>query len=62
MVRATRIAANIGQGFAMVGGVYGLARSEPFYVLIAVFVFFGQRRRRRWWKPGQPDGASSWTR
>jgi Zn-dependent protease/CBS domain-containing protein len=41
MVRATRIAASIGQALAMVAGVYGLAKSEPILVLIGVFVFFG---------------------
>jgi Zn-dependent protease len=41
MVRATRLAASVGQGLAMVAGVYGLARGQPILILIAVFVFFG---------------------
>jgi len=41
MVRATRLAATVGQGLAMVAGVYGLVRSQPILILIAVFVFFG---------------------
>jgi len=41
MVRATRVAATIGQGCAMLAGVYGLARGQPILVLIALFVFFG---------------------
>jgi stage IV sporulation protein FB len=39
-VRATRIAATIGQGFALIGGVLGLLNTEPMWVLIALFVFF----------------------
>jgi stage IV sporulation protein FB len=41
MVRATRVAATVGQGLAMVAGVYGLVRSQPILILIAVFVYFG---------------------
>jgi stage IV sporulation protein FB len=41
MVRATRVAASIGQLLAMAAGVYGLAAPEPILVLIGVFVFFG---------------------
>jgi Zn-dependent protease/CBS domain-containing protein len=40
MVRATRIAASIGQALAIVGGIFGLAKNEPVLVLIGVFVFF----------------------
>jgi len=38
--RATRIAANIGQGLALVFGIIGLF-SNPFLLLIAVFIWFG---------------------
>ena len=38
--RATRIAASIGQGLAVVFGVIGLF-SNPFLMLIAVFIWFG---------------------
>ena len=41
MVRATRLAASVGQALAMVAGVYGLLRSQPILILIAVFVYFG---------------------
>jgi stage IV sporulation protein FB len=41
MVRATRVAASVGQGLAMVAGVYGLVRGQPILILIAVFVYFG---------------------
>lgn len=41
LVRATRIAASIGQLLAMVIGVYGLARNQPMLILIGIFVFFG---------------------
>ena len=41
MVRATRIAASIGQVLAVVAGLYGLTAREPMLVLIGVFVFFG---------------------
>lgn len=41
MVRATRIAATVGQVLAMVAGVYGLTANEPMLILIGVFVFFG---------------------
>ncbi len=40
MVKATRIAARVGQGFAMVGGIYGLMQGEAMFMLIAAFVFF----------------------
>jgi Zn-dependent protease len=40
-VRATRIAARVGQGAAMVGGLVGLVFYQPMWVLIALFVFFG---------------------
>jgi stage IV sporulation protein FB len=40
-VRATRIAAAIGQGAAIVGGLLGLAQGQTMWVLIALFVFFG---------------------
>jgi Zn-dependent protease/CBS domain-containing protein len=40
-VRATRIAATIGQGLAIPAGVYGLFKPEPMLVLIALFVFLG---------------------
>jgi stage IV sporulation protein FB len=40
-VKATRIAASIGQGLAILAGVYGLFKPEPFLVLIALFVFLG---------------------
>jgi len=40
-VQATRIAAMAGQGLAMLLGVAGLVLSNPFWLLIALFVFFG---------------------
>jgi Zn-dependent protease/predicted transcriptional regulator len=39
-VRATRIAATIGQGLAIVGGLLGLVQQETMWVLVALFVFF----------------------
>jgi Zn-dependent protease len=41
LVRGTRIAANLGQSLAVLGGLYGLTRSEPLLVLVAFFVFLG---------------------
>jgi len=41
MVRATRVAASVGQVLAMAAGVFGLAKGEPILILIALFVFFG---------------------
>ena len=41
MVRGTRIAASLGQSLAVVGGLYGLTRSQPLLVLVAFFVFIG---------------------
>jgi len=38
-VRATRIAANVGQGLALIFAVLGLLGPNPFLVLIALFVF-----------------------
>lgn len=40
-VRATNIAANIGQTLAFFGGLYGLLYGAPMLALIALFVFFG---------------------
>ena len=40
-VKATRIAASIGQGLAIPAGIYGLFKPEPMLVLIALFVFLG---------------------
>ena len=40
-VKATRIAARIGQGLAMLLGVYGLINQNLGMTLIALFVFFG---------------------
>jgi CBS domain-containing protein len=39
--RATRVAATVGQGFAMLFGLYGLMIGHWLLVLIAVFVFMG---------------------
>lgn len=41
MVKATRIAAQVGQGIAMVAGVYGLVSNDFMLMLLALFVFFG---------------------
>jgi stage IV sporulation protein FB len=39
MVRATRIAARIGQAIAIGGGVWAIAEQQPMLLLIAVFIF-----------------------
>jgi Zn-dependent protease len=41
MVRGTRIAATLGQMFAMAGGLYGITAGRPILILIAFFVFLG---------------------
>src|SRR4051794_5042700 len=41
LLRGTRIAATLGQTFAVLGGLYGLTRPEPLLVLVAFFVFLG---------------------
>ncbi|MGI8818926.1 MAG: site-2 protease family protein, partial [Gemmatimonadales bacterium] len=41
MVRGTRVAAKLGQGLAVVGGLYGITSQHPFLALIAFFVFLG---------------------
>lgn len=40
-VRATKIAATIGQALAFMAGAIGLAQMNPFIVFIAIFVFLG---------------------
>lgn len=40
MVRATRVAAAVGQGFAVLLGLYGFTRN-PILLLIAIFIFMG---------------------
>jgi Zn-dependent protease/predicted transcriptional regulator len=39
--KATRIAANIGKGFAILFGIIGLLFFNPFLILIALFVYIG---------------------
>jgi stage IV sporulation protein FB len=39
--RATRIASTVGQGLAVIGGLWALASGATFLVLIALFVFLG---------------------
>jgi Zn-dependent protease/predicted transcriptional regulator len=39
--RATRIAANVGKGFAIVFGLVGLFFFSPFLILIALFIYIG---------------------
>jgi Zn-dependent protease len=41
MVRGTRLAANLGQALAAVGGLYGLMSGQPLLALVAFFVFLG---------------------
>ena len=41
MVRGTRLAANLGQALAAVGGLYGLVSQQPLLALVAFFVFLG---------------------
>jgi Zn-dependent protease/CBS domain-containing protein len=41
LLRGTRIAATLGQGFAVIGGLYGITQPEPLLVLVAFFVFLG---------------------
>jgi Zn-dependent protease len=41
LVRGTRIAATLGQMFALAGGLYGIVGNEPILILIAFFVFLG---------------------
>jgi stage IV sporulation protein FB len=40
-VRATNIAANIGQALAFAGGLAGLLGGKPLLAMVALFVFFG---------------------
>jgi Zn-dependent protease/predicted transcriptional regulator len=41
LLRGTRIAATLGQTFAVLGGLYGITKPEPLLILIAFFVFLG---------------------
>jgi Zn-dependent protease/predicted transcriptional regulator len=41
LYRATRIAANVGKGFAIIFGLVGLFLFSPFLILIALFIFIG---------------------
>ncbi len=38
---ATRIAANVGRGFAVLFGIVGLVTFSPFLILIALFIYIG---------------------
>ena len=38
---ATRIAANVGRGFAVIFGIIGLIGFSPFLILIALFIYIG---------------------
>lgn len=46
-VRATRVASRIGQGMAILFGVYGIMSSNYVLAFIAVFVFFGAQAEAR---------------
>ncbi|MDP3564506.1 MAG: CBS domain-containing protein [Methanoregula sp.] len=39
--RATKIAADIGKGFAIIFGIIGLFTFSPFLILIAIFIYIG---------------------
>ena len=39
--RATRIAANVGKGFAIIFGIVGIFLLSPFLLLIALFIYIG---------------------
>ena len=39
--RATKIAADIGKGFAIIFGIIGLVTFSPFLILIALFIYIG---------------------
>ena len=41
LYRATRIAANVGKGFAIIFGLVGLFLFSPFLILIALFIYIG---------------------
>lgn len=41
LLRGTRIAATLGQTFAILGGLYGITKPEPLLILVAFFVFLG---------------------
>src|SRR3954454_1644751 len=41
LLRGTRIAATLGQTFAVLGGLYGITKPEPLLILVAFFVFLG---------------------
>ena len=41
MHEATRIAANVGRGFAVLFGIVGLVTFSPFLILIALFIYIG---------------------
>jgi Zn-dependent protease/CBS domain-containing protein len=41
LLRGTRIAATLGQTFAVLGGLYGITKPEPILILVAFFVFLG---------------------
>ena len=46
-VRATRIAATVGRGVAILMGIYGLFNGGIFMVLIAIFIFTGATQEER---------------
>jgi len=41
LYKATRIAADIGKGFAIIFGIIGLLAFSPFLILIALFIYIG---------------------
>ena len=40
-LKATRIAANIGKGFAVVFGIFAIITFSPILIIIAVFIYLG---------------------
>ena len=45
--RATKIAADVGRGFAILFGIVGLIFFNPFLILIALFIYIGASRSRQ---------------
>lgn len=66
-LKATALAARIGRGMAVAGGIYGLISWQPLLIVIAIFIYnaagaeyrsvFASQMQQEWFRPSEPQQA-----